>query len=100
MQLFIQKPSVDLYPGIRVDEDTVIEYKTETVEQKLENLVFRSITKVKGEGYESQYDTTIHLKKGDVLLFEDEGRGYIKPVYDFMSIAEAIEELNNIEDLG
>ena len=97
---FIRKPSIDLYPGIRVEKDTVLEYKNETVNQTLKDLVFRSVTKVKGEGYESEYDTTIYLKEGDILVFEEEGRGYIKPVEEFVTIEEAIEDLTNIKDLG
>lgn len=100
MQNFIRKPSIDLYPGIRVDKDTALQYKNKNVEQKLTNLVFHSVTKVKGEGYESRYTTTIHLKEGDVLLFEDEGRGYIKPVDSFITIEEAVDDLTNIKDLG
>lgn len=100
MQVFIRKPSIDLYPGIRVDKDTVLEYKNENVEQKLENLVLHSITKVKGADFESVYDTTIHLKEGDVLIYEEEGRGYIKPVESLVSIEEAIDDLENIKDVG
>ena len=100
MQVFIRKPSIDLYPGIRVDKDTVLTYKNENVEQKLDNLVFHSVTKVKGENYESLYTTTIYLNEGDILLFEEDGRGYIKPVDSFVSIAEAIDDLTNIKDLG
>lgn len=100
MEVFIRKPSMDLYPGVRVDKDTVLEYKNENVEQRLENLVFRSKTKVTGEGYESTYDTTIWLKEGDVLVFEEEGRGYIKPVDSFVTIQEAIEDYENIRDVG
>ena len=100
MEVFIRKPSIDLYPGIRVKKDTVLEYKNENVEQKLESLVFHSVTKVKGDGFESVYDTTVYLNEGDILVFEEEGRGYIKPVEEFVSIAEAIEELTNIKDLG
>lgn len=100
MQVFIRKPGIDLFPGIRVDKDTKLEYKNENVEQRLEGLVFHSITKVKGEGFESVYDTTIYLKEGDILVFEEEGRGYIKPVEGFATISEAIEELTNIKDLG
>ena len=96
----IRRPSIDLYPGIRVDKDTVLEYKNENVEQTLKDLVFHSVTKVKGEGYESKYDTTIYLKEGDVLVFEEEGRGYIKPVETFVTIEEAIKDLTNIMDLG
>lgn len=99
-KVFMRKPSLDLYPGIRVEKDTVFEYKNENVEQRLEGLLLHSITKVKGENFESTYDTTIHLEEGDVLVFEEEGRGYIKPVEDFVSIAEAIEDLTNIKDLG
>lgn len=100
MQVFIHKPSVDLYPGIKVDKDTVLEYKNEQVEQRLENLVFHSVTKVQGENFQSVYDTTIQLQEGDVLVFEEEGRGYIKPVESFVTVAEAIEELSCIKDLG
>ena len=48
----------------------------------------------------SKYDTTIQLADGDVLIFEDEGRGYIKPVEGFVTIEEAIADLENIKDLG
>lgn len=100
MQVFIRKPSIDLYPGIRVDKDTMLEYKNENVEQRLEDLIFHSVTKVNGEGFKSVYDTTIHLKEGDILIFEEEGRGYIKPVEQFVTIAEALDDLTNIKDLG
>ena len=100
MQVFMKKPSLDLYGGVRVTKDTVLEYKNENVKQKVENLVFHSVTTVKGENYESVYNTTIRLNEGDVLVFEEEGRGYIKPVEDFVTIAEAIEDLTNIKDLG
>ena len=100
MEIFIRKPSIDMYPGIRVTKDTVLSYANDNVEQTLKGLVFHSKTKVKGEGYESVYDTTIHLKEGDVLVFEEEGRGYIKPVEDMMTVAEAIGELSCIKDVG
>lgn len=100
MQIFIRKPSIDLYSGIRVDKDTVLEYENENVKQTLKDLVFHSVTKVKGECFESVYDTTIYLKEGDILVFEEEGRGYIKPVEEFVTIAEAIDEFTNIKDLG
>ena len=99
MEKFINRPSIDMYPGIKVVKSTEFEFKNENVEQTLKELVFRSITKVKGEGYESEYRTTINLKEGDVLIFEGEGRGYIKPVESFVTVSEAIEELEHIEDL-
>ena len=100
MKVFIRKPIIDLHPGIKVEKDTELEYKNEHVQQTLKDLVLHSITKVKGEGYESVYDTYIYLNEGDVLVFEEEGRGYIKPVEEMVSIAEAIDDLTNIKDLG
>ena len=100
MEVFIRKPAIDLYGGIRVAKDTVLEYKNENVYQRVKDLVLYSVTRVTGEGYESVYNTTIQLKEGDVLVFEEEGRGYIKPVEDFVTVAEAIEDLTNIEGVG
>jgi hypothetical protein len=100
MQNFIRKPSIDLMPGIRVTKDTNIEYKNENVKQTIRNLVLHSVTTIKGEGFKSKYDTTIQLEEGDVLVFEEDGRGYIKPVEGFVTIEEAIDDLTNIKDLG
>lgn len=99
MQRFIRKPRLDMYAGITVDKNTTLEYKNESVEQTLKDLVFRSITKVKGDNYESTYDTTISLKEGDILIFEEEGRGYIKPVEEFATIKEVAEEFSYISDI-
>ena len=100
MKVFIRKPSIDLFPGIKVTKDTTLNYENENVKQYLKDLVFHSITTVKGESYKSIYDTTIHLQEGDVLVFEEEGRGYIKPVEEFVTIEEAIKDLEDIKSLG
>lgn len=100
MQKFIQRPSINLYQGIRVNSETVLDFANDRVEQHLANLVFHTVSRVKGDGFESVYDTTIHLNDGDILIFEEEGRGYIKPVEPFSTIEEAIEDLTNIKDLG
>jgi hypothetical protein len=100
MEVFIMKPSVNLYPGVRVTKDTVLEYKNDKVEQKVENLVLHSIIHATGENYESVYDTKIQLNEGDILIYDDENRGYIKPVEQFCTIEEAIEDLEHIKDLG
>lgn len=100
MQYFIRRPNIELLPGIRITKDTVLEFKNENVKQTIKDLVLHSVTKVTGEGYKSKYDTTIQLQEGDVLIFEEEGRGYIKPVENFVTIEEAIDDLTNIKDLG
>lgn len=95
----IRKPNIDMQVGIRVYKDTELTYESEYVKQEIKDLVLHSITTVKGDGFKSTYDTRIELKEGDVLVFEEDSRGYIKPVEEFMTITEAIEELNNIKDL-
>lgn len=99
MQKFIRRPSVDMYLGVKLTKDTTLEYETENVKQTLKDLVLHSVTKVKGDKFESVYDTTINLEEGDIVLFEEE-RGYIVPVDAFVTIAEAIEDYENIKDLG
>ena len=100
MEVFICRPHIDLYGGIRVTKDTELEYKNEFVEQTVKDLVFQSVTKKTGANYESTWDTTIHLNEGDVLVFEEEVRGYIKPVEPLVTIQEAIDDLENIKDVG
>ena len=79
--------------------DYLLEYENENVKQTLKDLVFESTTTVKGENFTSEYHTTITLNEGDVLIFEEEGRGYIKPVEEFVTVAEAIEELELIKEV-
>ena len=100
MQVFIKRPNIDRYTGIKVDKNTVLEYENENVKQSVKDLVLRTIAWVKGEKYESVTETTIFLEEGDVLIFEDGGRGYILPVEPFVTIAEAIDDLESIKDLG
>ena len=79
MQNFIRTPKIELLPGIRVTKETELEFKNEKVEQTVKDLVLHSVTKIVGDGFESTNDTTIQLSVGDVLVFEEEGSGYINP---------------------
>lgn len=98
--LFIRKPSIDFFEGVKVTKDMVLEFENENVKQTLENLTLHTIQTTKGEGYEATYDTTVYLEEGDVLIFEDR-RGYLKPYGEsFVTVAEAIEDLTNIKDIG
>ena len=96
----IRKPSIEMYPAVRVDADTVLEYTTETLTQHIENLEFRNTVHIKGDNYESTVDTRVQLEAGDILIFENGGRGYIKPVEDFVDVEEAIAELECIKGVG
>lgn len=99
MQKFMRKPSIDMFAGIKVTGDTELQFENDNIQQTVSNLTLHTIMTVQGEGYRSTYDTVIDLQEGDVLVFEGEGRGYIKPVEEFMTVAEVIEELKCIKDL-
>jgi hypothetical protein len=94
----MRQPNIDMVAGIKVDKDTDITYENEGIKQTIKDLVLHSVMTIKGENYESIYDTTINLSEGDVLVFEEEGRGYIKPVETFMTVEEAIEELECVRE--
>lgn len=96
---FIRKPNIEMIAGIKVNKDTELTFENENVKQELKDLVLHTEMTIKGEGYESTTNTKIYLQEGDVLLFEDEDRGYIKPVETFMTVAEAIEELSCIKEV-
>lgn len=96
---FIRKPNIEMIAGIKVNKDTELTFENENVKQELKDLVLHTEMTIKGEGYESTTNTKIYLQEGDVLLFEDEDRGYIKPVETFMTVAEAVEELNCIKEV-
>jgi hypothetical protein len=57
------------------------------------------VANVSGEGYKSILDTTVELQDGDILIFENEGRGYIKPVEPFVTVEEAIADLEVIKEM-
>lgn len=95
----IRKPDITMYPAIRVDKDTKFEYENNNVKQTLEKLIFHSVTMIKTEEYTSIYDTTINLKEGDILVYEAEDRGYIKPVEEMQTVKEVVEELKYIEEV-
>ena len=95
---FMRQPNIDMVAGIVVDKDTDITYEKEGLKQTIKDLVLRTEMEIKGETYESKYDTTIYLEEGDVLVFEEEGRGYIKPLERFVTVPEAIEELKCVHE--
>lgn len=94
----IRQPSIDMVAGIVVTKDTDLTYENEGVKQSIKDLVLRSKMTIKGESYKSTYNTTIYLNEGDVLVFEEGGRGYIKPVERFVTVDEAIEELKCVHE--
>jgi hypothetical protein len=94
MEKYICKPDITMYPGLKVEKNTELEFKNDNVVQSIKDLVLKSKTTIKGENFKSIYNTEIKLNEGDVLIFEEDGRGYVKPVEEFMTVDEIINELN------
>ncbi len=95
----IQRPDMDLYPAIIVDKDTVLNYENESVKQSIKDLVYNSTATIKKDNYESTYITKVYLKEGDILIFEEENRGYIVPVEKFEKVEDAIKELEPLREV-
>lgn len=100
MEVFVKNPDITTHVGIRVTEATDLRYEADTVKQTVKDLHLVTEVTVSDDGIEAYYKTDIQLKPGDVLLFEEGGRGYIKPVERFVSPQEAIEDLTVIMDMG
>lgn len=98
---FIKSVDTTLYKGTKVTKDTVLNYEREDgkLKQYLKDLEFVSEETREGDKFTSQTKTTIHLVEGDVVLFEDETRGFVVPVDKFVNIGEALEDLECIKDL-
>lgn len=92
-------PNVDLYHGVRVTKETKLEYRNDNVEQKVEGLVLQTTLRAKGENFKSESHIKVYLSEGDILIFEDEGRGYIKPVEKVVTIDDAIETLEDVKEV-
>lgn len=97
MRKFIFKPDITLYSGVQVNKDTVLEYKNENVEQKLENLQLVMTTYTKENNYEARSNLTFHLNEGDILLFDEEV-GYQVPRVPMSTIKDALMDLEAIQD--
>ena len=101
MQKFVFKPSVELIPGVKVTKDTYLEYEREGIKQTVKDLVLHTSFVQKGEGFDTASETNVYLEEGDILVFEEGGRGYIKPVANtVVTIEKAIADLENIKSLG
>ena len=70
------------------------------VEQKLENLKFVSKYVKDTKKYKTTSIVEIHLDEGEVLLLEEEGRGYFLPADStpVESIDEAINEYKSLKE--
>ena len=97
MRKFIYRPDITLLDGVMVNKDTKIEFENEYIKQTIENLVLKTNKKEKTDKYESEFNLTIKLDEGEILLFEEE-RGYFLPSLPMTTVKEGIEDLESIKE--
>lgn len=95
---YVEKPDLKPYEGITVNKNTKLEYKNDMVEQKLENLKFVSKFIKNTKRYKTTSIVEINLEEGEVLLLEEEGRGYFLPA-DSTPVEEIDEAINDYKSL-
>lgn len=79
MNYYIMRPDLTPYEGVIVTKDTKIKYENERVKQNIENLKLISEYTIKTEKYTSTNKLEVNLEEGEILLFENENRGYFLP---------------------
>lgn len=102
MEKFIIQPSIKVFVGLTVKRDSVIDFKNDVVEQHLKDLVLT--TKINKEsdynGLKTNEESIIktELKEGVRLIMSEE-EGYVISPYKMATIDEAIEQLNEIQEI-
>jgi len=101
MRNYMKSPDVTIYRGVSVNKDTKLNFEREDgkLKQRLKDLKFIQIEKREADNFETETKTIIYLKEGMTVLFEDEKRGYVVPVERYVTIGEALEDLECIKDL-
>lgn len=98
MRKFILQPDITFYEGIMIDKETKLEFENEYVKQSINDLVLKTNKKEKTDKYESEFNLTIKLDEGEILLFEEQ-RGYFLPSLPMSTIADAIVDLEVIKEI-
>lgn len=98
-KVYVILPDTDCYYGIKVNKNTKVEFENEYVKQKIENLELISETTYITEEFESKTNLRLKLKEGDILLLEEENRGYFLPKnIKIGTIEEAYKELDFLKE--
>lgn len=96
MKYYVLRPDLTPYEGQIVDKKSHFEFKGENVEQNLKDLKLTTIKKVKGDRWETESKMVLNLNEGDVLLFENEERGWFLPAEPIGTIETAIKDLRGL----
>lgn len=99
-EMFVIMPDCkDTFEGVKVTKDTHLKFKNEKVEQEVKDLKLYSKTTIIGENFKSVTNLEMDLIEGEILLIEEEGRGYFLPRNIIIgTVDEAIQEYEFIKE--
>lgn len=99
-EMFVIMPDCkDTFEGIVVRKDTELTFKNHKVEQEIKNLKLYSKTTVIGENFKSITNLEMDLNEGEILLLEEENRGYfLARNLVIGTVDQAIEEYKFIKE--
>ena len=90
---YVSKPDLTPYEGIKVTKKTKLTFDNGRVKQDIKNLKLHSVYTYQNERYTSKNVLDVNLKEGDILLLEEENRGYFLPLNaEVETIERAIED--------
>jgi len=94
-EVYVLLPETKCWYGVKVDKNTRLTFENEFVKQRIEDLVLHSDTIEENEEFKSEVHLKVNLKEGDILLLEEEKRGYFLPRdIPIGTIDEAFSELD------
>lgn len=79
-EYYMVRPELMPYKGVKVTKNLKLNFKNDKVEQKVENLELVSKYKIKTKKYTSENILRMKLEEGEILLLEEENRGYFLPL--------------------
>ncbi len=94
-EVYVLLPETKCWYGVKVGKNTKLTFENEFVKQKIEDLVLYSDTIEENEEFKSEVYLKVNLREGDILLLEEEKRGYFLPRdIPIGTIDEAFNELD------
>lgn len=94
---YVLKPDLRPFKGVKITKDTKLTFKNDMVEQEIKDLKLKSTYIYKNEKYTSTNLLELNLEEGEILLLEEENRGYFLPQDGICTIDEAIEDYKTLK---
>ena len=96
---YVLKPDLRPFKGVKVTKDTVLTFENGRVKQEIKNLKLKSTYIYENEKYKSTNLLELNLEEGEVLLLEEENRGYFLPQDGICTIEEAIIDYKTLNEV-